>query len=191
MTRVRWIGWGIAALLLLLAAGYASLVRISFGAAPTPVAAPVQVAEAPPAAVPGRLVIPVEGVTAAQLTDTWGQSRGGGTREHHAIDILAPRGTRVLAAAAGTVEKLFESANGGHTLYIRSVDRGTVYYYAHLDRYGVSEGQAVRAGDPIATVGDTGSAAGTPHLHFEIKTMRPGERWWQGTNVNPYPMLAH
>jgi peptidoglycan LD-endopeptidase LytH len=191
MSRARWLGWGFAALLLLLAAGYASMVRISFGAAPTPVAAPVRVTAESSVIAPGRLVIPVEDVTAAQLSDTWGQSRGGGARKHHAIDILAPRGTRVLAAAAGSVEKLFESANGGHTIYIRSADRRTVYYYAHLDRYGVGEGQVVRAGDPIATVGDTGSAAGTPHLHFEIKTMQPGERWWQGTNVNPYPLLAH
>lgn len=189
MTVMRRIGWGVAAVLLLLIALFASMVRVSFGPSKPPVAAPARVPETVPAAS-GRLSIPVEGVAAAQLSDTWGQSRGGGAREHHAIDILAPRGTRVLAAAPGTVEKLFDSANGGHTIYIRAADQRVVYYYAHLDSYGVGEGQQVRQGDSIATVGDTGSAAGTPHLHFEIKTMQPGERWWQGANVNPYPLLV-
>ena len=128
---------------------------------------------------------------AAQLTDTWGQSRGGGTREHHAIDIMAPLGTLVLAAASGVVEKIFESGAGGHTIYVRTHDGRTVHYYAHLDSYGVREGQAVQQGQPIGRVGNTGSAAGGPtHLHFEIKTLQPGERWWQGANVNPYPLLA-
>ncbi|WP_184084211.1 M23 family metallopeptidase [Sphingomonas xinjiangensis] len=135
------------------------------------------------------LVVPVEGITRRQLSDTWGQSRAGGAREHHAIDIMAPRGTPVLAAASGRVEKIFESGNGGHTVYVRLPDQRTVHYYAHLDRYLAGEGQVVRQGQPIATVGDTGSATGAPHLHFEIKTMRPGERWWQGVNVNPYPLL--
>ena len=188
---MKTIGWAIAALLLLLAVGFASMVRVtSHPAAEAPAPATVQ-AEAPQVApLSGRLRIPVAGVAAGQLSDTWGESRGGGARAHHAIDIQAPRGTPVLAAASGRVEKLFESANGGHTVYIRSPDGRTVYYYAHLDRYGVSEGQRVGQGEPIATVGDTGSAAGTPHLHFEVKTMQPGERWWQGTNVNPYPLLA-
>lgn len=189
MTRAKAIGWGLVALLLLLAIGFASMVRITVHPGDAPIAAPARAGEGP-ALGPGRLRIPVEGVAAGQLSDTWGQSRGGGAREHHAIDIVAPRGLRVLAAAPGTVEKLYESANGGHTIYVRSLDGRTVYYYAHLDRYGVSEGQRVAQGEPIAMVGDTGSAAGTPHLHFEVKAMQPGERWWQGVNVNPYPLLV-
>ncbi|WP_269141364.1 M23 family metallopeptidase [Sphingomonas sp. IC-56] len=136
------------------------------------------------------LVVPVAGITRGQLSNTWGDSRGGGARQHNAIDIMAPRGMAVLAAASGRVEKRFESGNGGHTLYVRLPDNRTVHYYAHLDRYLAAEGQVVRQGQQIATVGDTGSAAGgAPHLHFEIKTMRAGERWWQGANVNPYPLL--
>ena len=185
------LGWGAGLLLLALVTLLALTVRIRFepaapateeqGTLPAPAPTP---AEAP-------LIIPVEGVTAAQLTDTWGQSRGGGTRAHHAIDILAPRGTPVLAAASGTVEKLFESGAGGHTIYIRTDDGATIHYYAHLDSYGVAEKQRVHQGEAIATVGNTGSAAGgAPHLHFEIKRMQPGEGWWQGVNVNPYPLLA-
>jgi peptidoglycan LD-endopeptidase LytH len=192
MTVIRRLGWGMAVLLLVAAVAFVSMVRITFGPA-----APAHQAAAPAPAAPARgtdavpLIIPVQGVGPSQLTDTWGQSRGGGSREHHAIDIMAPQGTPVLAAASGTVEKIFESAAGGHTVYVRTRDGGTVHYYAHLDSYGVREGQAVQQGQPIARVGNTGSAAGGPaHLHFEIKTMAPGERWWQGTNVNPYPLLA-
>jgi murein DD-endopeptidase MepM/ murein hydrolase activator NlpD len=137
------------------------------------------------------LVIPVQGVPASALHSNWGEPRGDGTRAHHAIDILAPKGTPVLAAAAGTVEKQFESDLGGHTLYIRTPDGGTVHYYAHLDTISVAEGAAVGQGQPIATVGTSGSAdGGAPHLHFEAKRMAPGEGWWQGTNVDPYPLLA-
>jgi murein DD-endopeptidase MepM/ murein hydrolase activator NlpD len=154
----------------------------------------VQAAAPKPAAAPAAssgVVIPVQGVSASALSDNWGEPRGDGDRVHHAIDILAPKGTPVLAAASGKVEKQFESDLGGHTLYIRTPDGGTVHYYAHLDTIGVAEGAAVRQGQPIATVGTSGSAdGGAPHLHFEVKRMAPGEGWWQGTNVDPYPLLA-
>ncbi|MBB4097747.1 M23 family metallopeptidase [Sphingomonas kyeonggiensis] len=189
------IGWGLGVLLVLLAAGFLSLVRITVQPA-TPLARPVLGAgQSVPAAGgedPAALIIPVEGVAARQLSDTWGQSRGNGTREHHAIDIMAPRGTPVLAAASGTVEKVFESVNGGHTLYVRTRDGTTIHYYAHLDAWLVAEKAAVRQGEQIATVGNTGSASGAaPHLHFEIKLMQPGEGWWQGQNINPYPLLRN
>ena len=138
------------------------------------------------------LVIPVQGVTADQLTDTWGQSREGGARAHQAIDIMAPRGTPVLAAAPGTVEKLFVSVRGGNTVYVRSLDRRVIYYYAHLDQYapGLTEKQQVRAGQLLAFVGSSGDASPEgPHLHFAINVAQPAEGWWQGTAVNPYPLL--
>jgi murein DD-endopeptidase MepM/ murein hydrolase activator NlpD len=113
---------------------------------------------------------------------------------HDAIDIMAPAGTRVVAAAEGTVEKLYYShGGGGITVYVRSPDRRFVYYYAHLQRYaaGLREGVAIARGDPIGTVGSTGNAsAAGPHLHFAIHAMRDGERWWQGRAINPYPLLA-
>ena len=142
---------------------------------------------------PSGLAVPVSGVRADQLVDTFTQSRAGG-RPHDAIDIMAPAGTPVVAAAEGTVEKLyFSHGGGGITAYVRSPDRRWMYYYAHLQAYaaGLGEGQRVARGDPIGLVGSTGNAnpAG-PHLHFAINRMAEGERWWQGTPVNPYPLLA-
>lgn len=141
---------------------------------------------------PSGLAIPVTGVKADQLTDTYDQARGSG-RRHDAIDIMAAEGTPVIAAADGKVEKLFNSVRGGITIYIRSPDQKWQYYYAHLQRYapGLHEGQDVKRGQVIGLVGHTGDAsAAGPHLHFAINTMGPGERWWQGTAINPYPLLA-
>jgi peptidoglycan LD-endopeptidase LytH len=155
-------------------------------------APPVVVAEQVHVA-PSGLAIPVVGVKADQLTDTFDQARANG-RRHDAIDIMAAEGTPVIAAADGTVEKLFFShGGGGITVYERSPDQKWMYYYAHLSAYapGLAEGQQVKRGQVIARVGHTGDAsAAGPHLHFAINTMAPGERWWQGTPINPYPVLA-
>jgi murein DD-endopeptidase MepM/ murein hydrolase activator NlpD len=142
---------------------------------------------------PTGLAIPVLGVKAQQLSDTFTQARSGG-RVHDAIDIMAPHGTPVIAAAPGTLEKLFFSKGGGGiTAYVRSSDGQWLYYYAHLQDYaaGLHEGQAMKQGDPIGRVGSTGNAnpAG-PHLHFAVYKMAPGEKWYQGTAINPYPLLA-
>ena len=106
---------------------------------------------------------------------------------------MAPRGTLVVAAAPGTVEKIFESEAGGHTVYIRTDGGRWMQYYAHLDRYadGLHEGMQVTRGQIIGTVGSTGNADPEgPHLHFELKRMAPGEAWHQGRAINPYPLLA-
>lgn len=155
-----------------------------------PMAAPAQ-----PAAVTtaSGLTIPVAGVRPDQLADNWHDTRDGGAREHEALDIPAPLDTPVVAAFAGKVDKLFESARGGTTLYIRSPDGATEAYYAHLSRYAdfLREGQVVKAGETIAYVGDTGDAgAGNTHLHFALAHMASGDKWWQGTPYDPYPMLA-
>jgi murein DD-endopeptidase MepM/ murein hydrolase activator NlpD len=141
---------------------------------------------------PTGLAIPVLGVKAEQLIDTFTQARSGG-RVHDAIDIMAPHGTPVIAAAPGTLEKLFFSKGGGGiTAYVRSPDGHWLFYYAHLQDYapGLHEGQAIKQGDSIGRVGSTGNAnpAG-PHLHFAIYKMAPGEKWYDGTPVNPYPLL--
>jgi murein DD-endopeptidase MepM/ murein hydrolase activator NlpD len=143
---------------------------------------------------PSGLAIPVAGMKPAQLVDTYTQARAGGARSHDAIDIMAATGTPVVAAAPGKVEKLFFSEGGGGvTAYVRSDDGRWSYYYAHLSAYapGLREGRRVMRGDPIGYVGATGNAnpAG-PHLHFAINRMNPGEKWWQGTPINPYPLLA-
>jgi murein DD-endopeptidase MepM/ murein hydrolase activator NlpD len=139
-----------------------------------------------------QLLIPVAGVRAEQLTDTYTQARSEG-RVHNAIDIMAAKGTPVLAAADGTVVRLFQSDRGGTTLYVRGTDNRTIYYYAHLDRYaeGVGENKQVRRGDVIGYVGDTGNAgAGNYHLHFEITVTDDPKRWYGGQPVNPYPLLS-
>ncbi|SEN21995.1 Peptidase family M23 [Sphingomonas gellani] len=188
MTRVGWI---MLALVLLVVAGFASTVR--FGG---PSATRFRMSRAAPAVEgvsPGMLTIPVRGVRPSQIADSWGDARGDGTREHHGTDIMAAAGTPVLAVMPGRVEKLFASRLGGTTLYLRSADRRWIYYYAHLSGYapGVSEGQVVRAGEPLGYVGDTGNAgAGNYHLHFGVQRMLPTQHWWEGQDVNPYPLLA-
>lgn len=143
---------------------------------------------------PSGLAIPVAGMKPSQLLDTFTQARAGGARIHDAIDIMAPDGTGVLAAAPGTVEKLFFSQGGGGiSAYVRSEDKRWVYYYAHLSAYapGISEGQRVPRGALIGFVGHSGNASPDgPHLHFAIKQMSSGEKWHQGRPINPYPLLA-
>ena len=141
---------------------------------------------------PGGLAVPVAGIEVEELVDTYTQARGGGARVHDAIDIMAPEGTPVLAAAEGVVEKLyFSRGGGGITVYVRSPDRQWIYYYAHLLEYapGLEEGQRVERGDRLGSVGSTGNAA-DPHLHFAVHRMAPDEPWYEGTPVNPFPLLA-
>lgn len=138
------------------------------------------------------LQVPVAGVARGQIVDSWGQARGEG-RQHRGTDIMAPGGTPVVAVAAGTVEKLFQSRLGGTTLYQRSPDGRWTFYYAHLADYapGIREGQALRAGEVLGYVGDTGDAgAGNYHLHFSLARLRPDQRWWEAQDVNAYPALA-
>ena len=124
--------------------------------------------------------------------DTFQAARSEG-RTHNAIDILAPRGTPVVAAAPGEVMRLFTSDKGGLTVYVLGDDRQTVSYYAHLDAYapGLRTGQRVRRGQVLGEVGDTGNAApGNTHLHFALWRTEDAADFWDGTPVNPYPLLA-
>ena len=143
---------------------------------------------------PAGLAVPVAGVKPRQLVDTFTQARAGGMRVHDAIDIMAAEGSPVVAAAPGTVEKLyFSQGGGGISAYIRSDDHRWTYYYAHLSAYapGLREGQRLLRGAPVGYVGHTGNASPDgPHLHFAINAMVPGEKWYNGTPVNPYPLLA-
>ena len=147
-----------------------------------------------PATTNGELLlIPVRGVRPVELQDTFTDARGGGSRSHQALDIMAPRGTPVLAATAGRIEKLFDSAQGGLTIYEFDKARERAYYYAHLDRYadGLAEGREVDAGEVIGYVGSTGNASeDAPHLHFAIFELGPEKKWWEGTPINPFPLLA-
>jgi murein DD-endopeptidase MepM/ murein hydrolase activator NlpD len=140
------------------------------------------------------IVIPVSGVTPDKLSDTFSDARGGGTRLHEALDIMAPAGTPVIAAGAGSVERLFLSQDGGNTIYVRSPDRRTIHYYAHLQGYaaGLHEGQVVRRGELLGVVGSTGNASPeAPHLHFAVLRTTPEATWSEpATAVNPYPLLV-
>jgi murein DD-endopeptidase MepM/ murein hydrolase activator NlpD len=201
---VNRVGW-VVVILVLLGAAATFYFGITGSISPGQVAVQDQrvvdpAGDAPPIAVgtvtvgPAGLAIPVAGVKPRDLVDTYSQARAGGARVHDAIDIMAPTGTPVVAAAPGRVEKLFFSEGGGGiTAYIRSDDNLWSYYYAHLSAYapGLREGQHLLRGAPVGYVGFTGNAnpAG-PHLHFAINRMAPGEKWYQGTPINPYPLLA-
>ncbi|HEU0301595.1 MAG TPA: M23 family metallopeptidase [Longimicrobium sp.] len=167
----------------------------SEGEAPATEPAPAEEAVEMEEAVlaPGAsLLIPVRGVRPDQLRDSYDHARSGG-RVHNAIDIMAPGGTPVLAAADGTIHRLRTGGLGGVTLYQLGQDGRTLYYYAHLQRYaaGIRDGTPVVRGQVIAYVGDTGNAgAGNYHLHFSVGRLRDPDRWWESDNVNPYPLLA-
>ena len=138
------------------------------------------------------LVIPVAGVRRSELRDSFHAARSGG-RQHLGIDIMAPEGTPVLAAAGGVIVKRDSSALGGISLYERGHDGTTIYFYAHLSRYAaaIDEGDLVRRGDVIAYVGHTGNAdAAAPHLHFGVYTVTDPNRWWHGRDLNPYTVLT-
>ncbi|MEO6588322.1 MAG: M23 family metallopeptidase, partial [Pyrinomonadaceae bacterium] len=115
-------------------------------------------------------------------------------RVHNAIDIMAAHGTPVVAAADGEIAKFFESHLGGITVYQYSASKKLIYYYAHLQRRSdqISEKQFVKRGTVIGYVGDTGNAgAGNFHLHFSIYEIEKPERYWEGNNLNPYPLLKN
>ena len=182
----RWL-WGAAVVALCVAFAHYCVQIV-------PADAPLPADKAPAAqSASGTLLIPVEGVPASALTDTFTQARALGERSHDAIDIMAARGRAVLAVADGRIDKIHWSKEGGRTLYQRASDGRTLYYYAHLDRYapGLREGQMVRRGQRIATVGSTGNAdPGAPHLHFAIHRASPDTPWHGGEPINPYPLLA-
>ena len=166
-----------------------------------PPAAPAAPARSEPAGAPppqataapvGPLMIPVAGVDARQLSDTFTQSRAAG-RPHEAIDIMAPRGTAVVAVADGKVAKLFSSKPGGLTVYQFDTAEKLAYYYAHLDRYapGLAEGRELKRGELVGFVGSSGNAdPAHPHLHFAIFELGPEKHWWEGRAINPFPLLA-
>jgi murein DD-endopeptidase MepM/ murein hydrolase activator NlpD len=140
----------------------------------------------------GKLLIPVEGIKLAKLSDNFDQARGK-ERHHEALDIMAPKGTKVIAAADGKVVKLFNSKPGGLTVYQFDPTEKYAYYYAHLDRYadGIKEGSVLKRGDLVGYVGVTGNSdPNGPHLHFAVFELTPKKEWWKGTPVNPYPMMG-
>jgi murein DD-endopeptidase MepM/ murein hydrolase activator NlpD len=150
-------------------------------------------ADATPAApAAGKLLLPVEGIKLAELSDNFDQARGA-ERHHEALDIMAPKGSKVVAVADGKLVKLFNSKPGGLTVYQFDPDEKYAYYYAHLDRYaeGVKEGMQLKRGDLVGYVGVSGNAdPGAPHLHFAVVALTAEKKWWKGTPINPFPLIG-
>jgi murein DD-endopeptidase MepM/ murein hydrolase activator NlpD len=154
-------------------------------------AIPLVRAQADGVLTPRPLGLPIAGLRLAEIRDTFNEGRAQG-KPHEAIDILAPRGTPVLAMVDGTIQKLFSSVPGGLTIYEFDAAQYYSYYYAHLDHYGegLREGAHVKQGQVIGYVGVTGNApANSPHLHLAIFELGPEKRWWEGRPINPYPIL--
>jgi murein DD-endopeptidase MepM/ murein hydrolase activator NlpD len=129
------------------------------------------------------LRFPVLGKDSRAVRSGFGAQRDGGRREHHGIDILAPRGTTVLSASDGVVSSVAVNDVGGKVVWVWDPSRDLSLYYAHLDTQGVSSGARVRAGDALGTVGNTGNARTTvPHLHFGIYDRRAGP-------IDPMPFV--
>lgn len=138
------------------------------------------------------LELPVVGIVGDDLRDDYDDSRSGG-RIHEALDILAPRGSPVVAVEDGTIASLDPSQGGGGIVVYQYDPAGEfVYYYAHLEGYtdGLEEGQPVERGDVLGYVGTSGNAPpDVPHLHFAIYKTAVDHRWWKGIPVNPFLVL--
>jgi len=159
----------------------------------SPLPAPVSATAPTLAAQVPALLLPVQGVLASDLRDTFADGRDNNQRGHEAIDIHAPRGTPVLAVDDGPIAKLFLSKPGGITIYQFDATGQLAYYYAHLDAYaaGLKEGQHIRRGSVIGYVGASGNAnPDAPHLHFAIFQLGPEKQWWKGTPLNPFEPLG-
>jgi murein DD-endopeptidase MepM/ murein hydrolase activator NlpD len=146
-----------------------------------PLRHPILVLQLAAAAEPPSLPVPVDGIRARQIADTWGGPRSGG-RKHEGVDIFAPRGTPVRSTTRGLVLRVGELRLGGQIVAVLGPAL-QVHYYAHLDRFGTFRaGDVVQPGDVLGYVGDTGNAKGTPfHLHYGVYTPRGA--------VNPRPLL--
>lgn len=176
---------------LLLAAVIVQLVLRERAGRPAVEAPATATAAHPPAELLARgLAFPVRGIEPASIADSFTDARGL-TRVHNAMDIMAPRGTAVVAVDSGTVSRLGKGGAGGITVYQLDEAGRYGFYYAHLDRLaaGLAEGQAVRRGDVLGYVGTTGNApASAPHLHFAIFQVADGQARWGGRPINPYPL---
>ncbi|MFL5560140.1 MAG: M23 family metallopeptidase [Gemmatimonadaceae bacterium] len=145
------------------------------------------------ATLASELIIPVQGIAARDLRDSYTEPRGGGSRSHQALDIPAPRNTPILAAADGRILRKFSSRDGGNMIYATDATEKFILMYAHLERYadGLTDDMPVRQGQVIGYVGTTGNAPpNLPHLHFALARVSDIRDWWRGTPINPFPLLA-
>jgi murein DD-endopeptidase MepM/ murein hydrolase activator NlpD len=174
--------------------------------APTPPAPKAAVAAAVPVpaepSAPGasdaeyladrHLLVPVAGADMSKVADSFDDGRSG-DRTHHAIDILAPRGTPILAADDGKILRMSSNNLGGITMYTVDPANRLVYYYAHMDHYNdaMSPGRTIVKGDTLGFVGTTGDAPkDTPHLHFQVMAWPADGKYWNGVPIDPYQALG-
>lgn len=167
---------------LVILAALAALTAWAWPRLPDAVRAPWHMARMAWQEAPASLPVPVQGIVARRLADTWGAARAGG-RTHQGIDIFAKRGTPVLSATEGVVTRIGVNELGGQVVWVMGPGR-QMHYYAHLDGYAdIRRGQLVAPGDVLGFVGNTGNARGTPpHLHYGIYATDGA--------LNPYPLLT-
>ena len=135
------------------------------------------------------LLVPVEGIQPDEIHDSFDASRDG-ERVHNAIDILAKRGTPVVAADAGVILRVGTNHLGGNVVWATDATRTFAYYYAHLERWarGLKEGQPVSRGEVIGYVGTTGNAPrNVPHLHFQLLRITDARHFTSGPPIDPLP----
>ena len=161
----------------------------------TPVAAPARDSTALSDAdylMSRSILMPVAGADISHVEDSYNDPRDG-ERVHHAIDILAPRGTPILAADDGKILRMSTSSLGGITMYTVDAQVRLVYYYAHMEHYneGMYVGRMVARGDTLGFVGTTGNAPkNLPHLHFQVMRWSADGKFWNGEPINPYAALG-
>ncbi len=173
--------------------GYVDVPEFDLGVpVPLPTVAVPPLVDDPVVALEQQLLIPVAGIEASMLKDSFHKADSSG-HFHEAIDIAAPKGTPVLAVADGIVAKLINSKQGGLSVYQFDGKKKFAYYYAHLDRYApaLKEGMRVKRGDPLGFVGSSGNVDPlNPHVHFATFALGTEKQWWKGSPINPYPLLG-
>ena len=187
--RARWFLLGFLAGALLSFIVYYSAQHATRAQAKAQPPLPVATAPARPV-VTGQIASPIAGLKRSELRDSFNETHFG--HKHEAIDIMEPRGTPVLAVTDGAIAKLLQSKAGGNMIYQFDTAARYCYYYAHLDHYaeGIADGVEVTRGQVIAYVGSTGNASpNAPHLHFGVSLVGPDHKWWEGTPIDPYPLL--
>ena len=140
-----------------------------------------------------HLLVPVAGADMSKVEDTFYEDRDGGERTHHALDILAPRGTPILSADDGRILRMSNSTLGGICMYAVDTNGRIVYYYAHMDHYNdaMSPGRTIVKGDTLGYVGTTGNAPkDTPHLHFQVMRWPADGKYWNGEPIDPFTLLG-
>jgi peptidoglycan LD-endopeptidase LytH len=140
-----------------------------------------------------HILLPVAGADMSRVEDTFNDGRDGGERTHHAIDILAPRGTPILSADDGRILRMSTNTLGGISMYTVDGANRLVYYYAHMDHYNdvMSPGRSIVKGDTLGFVGTTGNAPkDTPHLHFQVMRWPADGKYWNGEPIDPFEALG-